>query len=102
MEEPFNPKKASQMLDAFESLQPIEPSEAWTQSLMHRLGETTPNRANKTSILSYTAAVLLLIVINVFFVLNVLKNETPQYNNRTVALETISSELLMDSQLNNR
>jgi hypothetical protein len=93
--------KASKMLDAFEHLDPIEPSEEWKQSLLHKLADTKPIPEATFSPMPYTAVFLFFILLNSAFVFSLMKKETPQYNNRVARLETISKELLMNSSSNN-
>jgi hypothetical protein len=100
MEAPEFNKKAAEMLDAFAHLDPIEPSEDWQQSLLRKLADTKPAPEASFSPMSYTAVFLFFILLNMFFVFSTLKKETPQYNNRTARLETISKELLTHSSSN--
>ena len=101
MEAPELNHKASKMLEAFEHLNAIEPSEEWHQSLLHKLSDTKPAPEATFSPMSYTAVMVFFILINAVFVFSTLKKETPQYNNRVARLETISKELLMNSSSNN-
>jgi hypothetical protein len=101
MEAPEFNKKATEMLEAFAYLDPIEPSEDWQQSLLLKLADTKPAPEASFSPMSYTAVMFFFILLNCVFVFSLMKKETPQYNNRVARLETISQELLMNSSSNN-
>ena len=96
-------KNASQMIEIFENLEPIEPSEAWNQSIVRKLSDTKPITISQFSTMPYTATMLMFISLNTIFIFNKMKKETPDYraanaqtSKRMITLKTISAELLIN------
>ncbi len=101
MIEPNMPKKAVEMLETFEHLDNIEPSEAWNQSVLHKLSQTKRTPEATFSSMSYTVVILFFILINAAFIFATLQKTPPQYSDRMATLETISKALLTHSSTNN-
>lgn len=95
------PKKAAEMLEAFEHLDPIEPSVEWNQALLHKLSQTKQASETSFSSMSYTVVILFFILINAAFIFTTLQKAPPQYSDRMATLETISKALLTHSSTNN-
>lgn len=91
----INKNKAPQESNIFERLKDIEPTEVWEQSLFQKLNSTEPARKPGFASRRFTFFMLLLVLFNAFFILSVLKKQSPQYSPRVVTLEIISTELLV-------
>ncbi len=98
---PLN-RKVSKMLLDFESMDDIQPSQAWNQSLMNRLDRSKPASKSSFATPGLTILVLLFVFINLFFIVNAMIIKSPGNQIREQELLVISKEILVNpSSLNN-
>jgi len=98
---PLN-RKVSKMLLDFESMDDIQPSQTWNQSLMNRLDRSKPSSKSTFATPGLTVVVLLFVIINLFFIVDAMIIRSPGKQMREQELLVISKEILVNpSSLNN-
>lgn len=94
--------RVSQTLQEFESMENIQPSAEWNDSLMQKLSVAKPNSIATFSSSKYAVVMLFVVMANIGFVFTAVMNDSPQAPNRDKELQTISKELLSNpSSINN-
>jgi hypothetical protein len=84
--------KIIQTLHEFESLENIEPTSDWNQTLMEKIASKQSN----TTGLKYKVLVLLLVFINITFLLIFSRNKSvSKPSQQNIDLRTIANELLI-------
>ena len=102
MEDSTLENKVSKMLLDFESMDDIQPSTGWNQSLMNRLDRSKPVTKSSFATPGLTVAVLLFILINLFFIVDAMVIQSSGKQMREQELLVISKEILVNpSSLNN-
>lgn len=87
--------KAEDLLNQFETLETIRPSEDWNATLMQKFSQTKPIDSNGFSAAKVSLVAVLFIAINLAFVLFTMNNNTTTTNDRSTELKTIYNELLL-------
>ncbi|CAN5533473.1 hypothetical protein BH11BAC2_BH11BAC2_16480 [soil metagenome] len=94
--------KIDQRLQEFDAMEGIAPSADWNSSLMSRLEKSKPNSTRSFVKESYKLVILLLLVINIGFVVNVIQNsKSVDSISRNTELQKVSSELLINAIISN-
>ena len=94
--------KIDQTMTRFENLGNLLPDDDWNRELMGRLDEPFSRKRERFVVSSYTAAVLLLVLLNIGFVLVSLKGNTSERKPQKSEMQVISRELLINpSSINN-
>jgi hypothetical protein len=88
--------KVKQKLSEFDTIGSIQPSEAWNQSLMHRLAASRQSSNSDLASVRFLIVVLLLVLINIGFILNTVIRKSNQTSLRDDDLQTISEQLLIN------
>jgi hypothetical protein len=95
--------RISQMLNAFESIENIQPQEGWSQSLMDKLSSAKRPAYPGHSKTKFIVAILFIVLMNIGFILStIIKNDSRNTLSRNNDLQVISKELLINpTSLNN-
>jgi len=96
MEDPGLNSKVSKMLKEFDSIDDIEPSAGWNQSLMNRLSASKSYSAPIFPTAGFTVVVLLFVLINLGYALNAIISGPNGVSHRDKELMVISKELLIN------
>ena len=86
--------RVSQTLQEFESMENIQPSVEWNDSLMQRLSVAKQNSTTTFNSLKYVVVILFVVMANIGFALKVIRNNSEQTSDRAKELQLISKELL--------
>ncbi len=89
--------RVSQTLQEFESMENIQPSSEWNDSLMQKLSVAKPNSIARFSSSKYALLMLLVVIANIGFIFKTTMNESQQTPSREKELQVISKELLSNS-----
>jgi len=93
-------KDDNNILEQFEKLDPIDPSQDWTKSLMNKLDSVKPYPPTVLSFNKFTVMALLIVLLNIGFLVNVLLHKQEQnQNRRSTELQLVSKELLINQHL---
>ena len=93
--------KVLQKLKEFETIESIEPSADWNQSLLDKIEHVNPSSSGFSSA-KYTIVILFIILINIGFFLSTMFNNSQKVICRNNDLQVISKELLINpTSLNN-
>ena len=84
-------------LGEYESLDNIEPSQAWSRSLMRKIALTKRTSAGKSLKSKSAVIILLLILLNIVFMLKMISNNSRQLLNHNEDMRIISRELLIET-----
>ena len=96
MEQPVLHNKAIQALKEFESLEDIQPSAAWNDSLMKRLESSGVHPASGNPVPKVAWVLLVFILANVGLILTLISGSSRQSFDRGKELHAISSEFLIN------
>ena len=88
--------KVSQTLQEFESMENIQPSAEWNNSLMQKLSVAKPNSIAGFSSSKFAVLMLFVVMANIGFVFKTVMNDSQQTPNRDKELQVISKELLIN------
>lgn len=94
-EKKFN-SSISQTLQEFESMENIQPSTEWHNSLMQKLSVAKPNSISRFSSPKFAVVILFLVMANIGFVFTTVMNVSQQTPRRVKDLQVISKELLIN------
>ncbi|MFZ4592067.1 MAG: hypothetical protein ACOYN6_13780 [Ignavibacteria bacterium] len=89
-----------QKLNEYESLENIQPSAEWNNSLMSKLNSAKPNKNKGYSSLGIVVIVTFIVVINLGFLIKSLMDNTEDSQQRNMDLQVISKELFINSNNN--
>jgi len=88
--------KVNQKLQEFEAFTDMHPSPDWEQSLMGRLDIAKSKTNSLFSAGKFAAAILLFIIINIGFIINMLTDNSVKTSNKDNEFKVISKELLIN------
>jgi hypothetical protein len=88
--------KIIQRLNEFETLEYLNPSANWNQSLMNKLTSAKLKATSKISTNKPFIMVLFIVLINIGFILNEVIGDSRQAKYRDKELQVISKELLIN------
>ncbi|MCX6156995.1 MAG: hypothetical protein NTY74_03335 [Ignavibacteriae bacterium] len=89
-----------QKLNEYESIESIQPSAEWNNSLMNRLNSAKPNKNKRYSPLGIAVIITFIVVINLGFLIKSLMDNAEDSQQRNMDLQVISKELLINSNNN--
>ena len=89
--------RVSQVLHEFDSLENLQPSTEWNDSLMQKLSVTKPNSIALYSTSKLAILILFVVMANVGFIFKTVMNDSQQIPSRANELQVISKELLINS-----
>jgi hypothetical protein len=96
MKESALSNKVLQKLKEFETIENLQPSADWTQSLMNKLDSAKPYPTSGFSATKFTVVLLFIILVNIGFILNAMIRDSHQSLYRDKELLVISNELLIN------
>ena len=88
--------RVTQTLLEFESMENIQPSAEWNDSLTQRLSATKQNSTPKSSSTNFALMMLFMILVNIGFIFKTMINDSLQISNRNKELQVVSKELLFN------
>ena len=88
--------KVMDALKEFETIENIEPSDDWNRSLMERLSSVKPRSASIFPSTKMLVAIVFVVTINIYFLLNALVIHSGYSVHRNNDLKVISRELLIN------
>jgi hypothetical protein len=91
----FN-SKVIQKLQEFESLEDIQPSAGWNDSLMRKLKSSGSNHPGRSVTARFAIIVILIIAANLGFILNLFNNHSRRSETLSTEYHIISSEFLIN------
>jgi len=83
-------------LKEFETIENIDPSDDWNRSLMNRLAAVKPRSGSLFPSTKMLVAIVFVVTINIYFLLNALVIHTGSSLHRNNDLKIISKELLIN------
>ncbi len=89
--------RVSQALHEFYSMENLQPSDEWKDSLMQKLSVAKPNSIVTYSTSKLAIIILFIIMANVGFVFRTIMKDSQQIPRRANELQVISKELLINS-----
>jgi hypothetical protein len=102
MKESVLKSKVLKMLNDFDTMEDIQPSANWNQSLMNRLSSLKPHSNSNFLPTRFVVVVLLFVLVNLGFILSSVIGDSNQALQRNSELLAISKELLINPiSLNN-
>ena len=96
MEESVLNRKVLRILNEFESIEDIQPSADWNQSLMNRLSSSGSPTTPRFTTTRYAAVILLFVLVNLGFILNSILGGSFQTIHNDKELMVISNELFVN------
>jgi hypothetical protein len=96
MKESLLGDKILQKLNEFETLENIQPSEDWNQSLMQKIGSASTRPIKGLSAAKFAAAALIILLVNISFILNSVIRDSKQPMPHDSELQIISKEFLIN------
>jgi hypothetical protein len=96
MKESILGDKILQKLNEFETLENIQPSEGWNQSLMQKIGSASANPIKGLSAAKFVVAALFILLVNIGFILNSVIRDSKQSVSHDSELQIISKEFLVN------
>ncbi len=88
--------QVSQKVREFESLEDIQPSSDWNQTLMNRLATSRIHSGPDFPPAKSALALIFIILINIGVILSMISNNTRQSFSRSNELQAISKEFLIN------
>ncbi len=88
--------KVSQILNEFESMEGIQPSSDWDASLLKKLNYSKHNKFISSPLINIAAVVVVVVIINAGFLVNLLSKPTNESITRKDELQIVSKELLIN------
>ena len=88
--------RVSQTLEEFESMESIQPTSEWNDSLMQKLSVAKQNSIAGFSLSKYAVVMLFVVIANIGFVFKTVINDSQQTPNRDKELQVIVKELLIN------
>ena len=88
--------RVSQTLQEFESIENIQPSAEWNDSLMQRLSVAKQNSTTTFYLPKYAVVIAFVVMANIGFVFKTMMNDSQQTPSRDKELQVISKELLIN------
>lgn len=88
--------RVQQTLDMFESLEYIQPSAGWDQSLSEKLASSASNHPSSFQTARSVIVMLVVILLNVGIILTFITNDNRRSFNRSHDLQAISKEFLIN------
>lgn len=89
--------RVNQALHEFDSMENLQPSAEWNDSLIQKLSVAKPNLITTYSTSKVVLLLLFVVMANVGFVFKTVMNDTHQIPSRAYELHVISKELLINS-----
>ena len=88
--------RVAQTLQEFESMENIQPSGEWNDSLMQKLAGAKQNSTTTFYLPKYAVVILFLVMANIGFVFKTVMDDSQQTPGRDKELQVISKELLIN------
>ncbi len=89
--------RASRALHEFDSMENLQPSAEWHDSLMEKLAVVKPNSIATYSSSKLAILIFFVLMTNIGFVFKTVRNDSQQIPRRANELQLISKELLINS-----
>jgi hypothetical protein len=95
--------KVLNKIKEFESIDEIQPSSDWNQSLMEKIGSTKQYSRENFTIAKYSFMIILFILINLGFIIKMMNKDIQPSIERGQELQKISKEFLINpNSINNQ